>query len=144
MMKESFQKYVSKYYSVGAFLVIILLGIAVMNFFNTTAVSVLSRKRELTLLEAVGMTRKQIILMLIAEGCIYFIGAFIIAILLVCFAAEKLLSHTVGQAFFFNMHLTILPCVCMIPLFFIIAVLIPYYQYRKLGSESIVERLRSE
>ena len=144
MMKESFQKYVSKYYSVGAFLVIILLGIAVMNFFNTTAVSVLSRKRELTLLEAVGMARRQIIWMLIAEGCIYFIGAFIIAIFLVCFTAEKLLSHTVGQAFFFNMHLTVMPCVCMIPLFFIIAVLIPYYQYRKLGSESIVDRLRSE
>ena len=144
MMKESFQKYVSKYYSIGAFLVVILLAIAVMNFFNTTAVSVLSRKRELTLLEAVGMTRIQIIKMLIAEGCIYFIGAFVIAVVLVCTVSEKLLSHTIGQAFFFQMHLTVLPCIGLLPVFFIIAVTIPYGQYRKMSKESIVQRIRDE
>lgn len=144
MMKESFQKYVSKYYSIGAFLVVILLAIAVMNFFNTTAVSVLGRKRELTLLEAVGMTRIQIIKMLIAEGCIYFIGAFVIAVVLVCTVSEKLLSHTIGQAFFFQMHLTVLPCIGLLPVFFIIAVTIPYGQYKKMSKESIVERIRDE
>ena len=143
-MEESFQKYVDKYYSIGAFLVAILLCIAIMNFFNTTATSVLTRKRELTILEAVGMTRRQIIKMLVAEGCIYFIGAFVIAILLVYFASETLLSNTVGQAFFFQIHLTVLPCIGMVPLFLVIAVLIPYYQYRKMSRESIVERLRSE
>lgn len=143
-MKESFQKYVDKYYSIGAFLVVILFFIAVMNFFNTTATSVLSRKRELTLLEAVGMTRAQIIKMLIAEGCIYFIGAFFIAILLVYFVSEKLLTHTIGQAFFFQMHVTVLPCICMMPVLFVLAVLIPYYEYKKMGRESIVERIREE
>lgn len=142
--RASFQKYVNRYYSIGTFLVIILLGIGIMNFFNTTATSVLSRKRELTLLEAVGMTRKQIIKMLIAEGCIYFIGAFILAVLIICTMSEQILSNTIGQAFFFKMHLTVLPCLCMIPLFLIIAVAIPYYQYRKMSRETIVERLRVE
>lgn len=142
--RASFQKYVNRYYSIGTFLVIILLGIGIMNFFNTTATSVLSRKRELTLLEAVGMTRKQIIKMLIAEGCIYFIGAFILAVLIICTMSERILSNTIGQAFFFQMHLTILPCLCMIPLFLIIAIVIPYYQYWKMSQETIVERLRVE
>ena len=144
MMKESFQRYVNKYYSIGGFLVVILLGIAVMNFFNTTATSVLTRKRELTLLEAVGMTSRQIIKMLIAEGCIYFIGAFIIAVGLVYFVSVKLLAHTLGQAFFFHLKLTVMPCVGMIPLFLVIAVAIPYYHYRKMSRESIVERIRGE
>ena len=143
-MRESFQKYVSRYYFIGAFLVIILLCIGIMNYFNTTATSVLSRKRELTLLEAVGMTKKQIIKMLIAEGVIYFIGAFIIAVLIICFVSEKLLANTIGKAFFFRMHLTILPCVCMIPLFLIIAIVIPCRQYRKMTLQSIVERIRNE
>lgn len=143
-MRASFQKYVNRYYSIGTFLVIILLGIGIMNFFNTTATSVLSRKRELTLLEAVGMTRKQIIKMLIAEGCIYFIGAFVLAVLIICTMSERILSNTIGQAFFFQMHLTILPCLCMIPLFLIIAIVIPYYQYQKMSRETIVERLRIE
>ena len=59
-MKESFQRYVSKYYMIGSFLVVILAFIGIMNFFNTTATSVISRKKELALLEVVGMTKKQI------------------------------------------------------------------------------------
>lgn len=143
-VRASFQKYVNRYYSIGTFLVIILLCIGIMNFCNTTATSVLSRKRELTLLEAVGMTRKQIIKMLIAEGCIYFLGAFILAAFIICTMSEQILSHTIGQAFFFQMHLTILPCLCMIPLFLMIAVVIPYYQYQKMSQETIMERLRVE
>ena len=42
--------------------------IGIMNFFNTTATSVISRKKELALLEVVGMTKKQISKMLVAEG----------------------------------------------------------------------------
>ena len=64
-MKESFQRYVSKYYMIGSFLVVILAFIGIMNFFNTTATSVISRKKELALLEVVGMTKKQISKMLV-------------------------------------------------------------------------------
>lgn len=143
-MRECFQKYINKYYSIGALLTVVLLLIAIMNFSNTTATSILSRKRELTLLEAVGMTRKMMLKMLIAEGFLYFIGAFVIAIIIICCFSERLLYNTFGGAFFFEMHLTIVPCICMIPFFFIIAVIIPYYQYRKLEGQSIVERLRTE
>ena len=58
-MKESFQRYVSKYYMIGSFLVVILAFIGIMNFFNTTATSVISRKKELALLEVVGMTKSR-------------------------------------------------------------------------------------
>ena len=56
--EASFQRYVSKYYMIGGFLVVILAFIGIMNFFNTTATSVISRKKELALLEVVGMTKK--------------------------------------------------------------------------------------
>ena len=45
----------------------LLAFIGIMNFFNTTATSVISRKKELALLEVVGMTKKQISKMLVAE-----------------------------------------------------------------------------
>ena len=51
-----------------SFLVVILAFIGIMNFFNTTATSVISRKKELALLEVMGMTKKQISKMLVAEG----------------------------------------------------------------------------
>ena len=58
-MKASFRRFVSKYYMIGSFLVIILAFIGIMNFFNTTATSVISRKKKnWHILEVVGMTQK--------------------------------------------------------------------------------------
>lgn len=143
-MKESFQRFVSKYYMIGGFLVVILSFIGIMNFFNTTATSVISRKKELALLEVVGMTKKQVSKMLVAEGFLYLGGAFVIAILLVVFGAEKILANTLGKAFFFQMHLTIVPCILMIPILAGIAYVIPKYQFEKMSRESVVERIRRE
>uniref|UniRef100_N2AKH8 ABC3 transporter permease C-terminal domain-containing protein n=1 Tax=Eubacterium plexicaudatum ASF492 TaxID=1235802 RepID=N2AKH8_9FIRM len=143
-MKESFQRFISKYYVIGGFLVIILAFIGIMNFFNTTATSVISRKKELALLEVVGMTKKQLSKMLVAEGCIYLGGALIIAIMLTVFGAEKILTKTIGRAFFFRIHLTIVPCLLMIPILLGIAYIIPKYQFEKMSRESVVDRIRME
>ena len=143
-MKESFQRYVSKYYMIGSFLVVILAFIGIMNFFNTTATSVISRKKELALLEVVGMTKKQISKMLVAEGFLYLGGAFMIAVLLVVVGAKQILINTLGTAFFFRLHLTIVPCVLMIPILVGIAYVIPKYQFEKMSRESVVERIRKE
>ena len=143
-MKESFQRYVSKYYMIGSFLVVILAFIGIMNFFNTTATSVISRKKELALLEVVGMTKKQVSKMLVTEGFLYLGGAFVIAVLLIVFGAKQILVNTLGTAFFFRLHLTIVPCVLMIPILVGIAYVIPKYQFEKMSRETIVERIRKE
>ena len=82
--------------------------------------------------------------MLVAEGFLYLGGAFVIAVLLVVFGAEKILANTLGTAFFFRMHLTIVPCILMIPILIVIAYVIPKYQFEKMSRESIVERIRKE
>ena len=143
-LETSFHRYVSKYYMIGGFLVIILAFIGIMNFVNTTAASVVSRKNELALLEVVGMTKKQASKMLVAEGFLYLGGAFIIAVLLVVFGAGKILANTLGTAFFFQIHLTIVPCLLMIPILIGIAYAIPKYQFKKMSQESVVERIRKE
>ena len=143
-MEESFQQFVSKYYMIGSFLVVILAFIGIMNFFNTTATSVISRKKELALLEVVGMTKKQISKMLVAEGFLYLGGAFMIAVLLVVVGAKQILINTLGTAFFFRLHLTIVPCVLMIPILVGIAYVIPKYQFEKMSRESVVERIHKE
>lgn len=143
-MQESFQKYLRKYYVIGIFLVAVLTFIGIMNFFNTMAASVLTRKKELALLEAVGMTKRQILKMLTAEGAIYVGGAFILAVLLIFTCAKKLLTNTIGQAFFFSVHLTALPCVAMLPVLAVIAFAIPKHEFRKMNQESVVERIRAE
>ena len=82
--------------------------------------------------------------MLLTEGFLYLGGAFVIAVLLVVFGAEKILANTLGTAFFFRLHLTIVPCVLMIPILVGIAYVIPKYQFEKMSRESVVERIRKE
>lgn len=141
-MQKSFQNYINKYYTIGAFLVIVLTFIGIMNFYNMMATTVISRKRELTLLEIVGMTRKQVIKMLVAEGVLYLAGAFLLAVLIVYLGAKTLIANTVGMAFFYHAETTIMPCILMLPFLLLIAVMIPYFQYKKLEKESLVERIR--
>ncbi|MEF9917437.1 MAG: ABC transporter permease [Lachnospiraceae bacterium] len=143
-MHASFEQYVRKYYMIGGCLALVLALIGIMNFFNTTATSVLNRKREFALLEAVGMTKKQISKMLVMEGFIYLGGAFLLAVLILCTCAEQLLTNTLGMAFFFRMHLTIVPCICMLPLMAVVAYVIPRKLFRKMGKESIIMRIRVE
>lgn len=141
-MQESFGRYVGRYYMIGGLLAAILAFIGIMNFFNTVAASILSRKKELALLETVGMTKRQIKKMLVAEGCIYFFGALIFAILIVWFGAEFLLEHTVGLTWYFHIKVTIIPCILFVPVLLLIAVVIPNYQYHKMAKESVVDRIR--
>lgn len=141
-MRKSFKKYVDKYYIIGGFLTIILAVIGIMNFSNTIAASVLSRKRELALLEAVGMTKKQIKKMLAAEGLVLLAGAFLIALIMILMGTETILAYTVGAAFFFHAQRIVLPCVVMTFLLLPAACVIPLWQFGKMEKESIVDRIR--
>lgn len=140
-LRESFARYINKYYMIGFMLVLILALIGIMNFFNTVATSIISRRRELALLEAVGMTKKQQKRMLVLEGIIYLSGSFLLAVVIVLAFSEEILSRTLGQAFFFQIQMTVLPCVAMIPVLLIVAWLVPEYQWKKMRRESVVERL---
>ena len=66
------------------------------------------------------------------------------AVLLVVVGAKQILINTLGTAFFFRLHLTIVPCVLMIPILVGIAYVIPKYQFEKMSQESVVERIRKE
>lgn len=141
-LDASFRKILERYYVIGGVLVAVLFFIGIMNFFNAVAASVISRKRELALLEAVGMTRSQIVKMLAAEGCIYLAGAEAIALGIVCTCAEGLLERTLGRAFFFQAHLVVWPCLAPLPVLFLIVYGISRRQFYEMGQESVVERLR--
>ena len=140
-VQEGFREYLDKFYVVGGMLAAVLALIGIMNLFNLSATSILTRRRELALLEIVGMTKVQIRRMLVAEGCIYLFGALFLAAAFLLLFAERLLSATVGKAFFFHMQMTLTPCILMIPFLLLIAWGVPMWQYKRMERESIVERM---
>lgn len=140
-LKASFVHFLNKYYFVGGALAIVLALIGIMNFYNMTAASVLSRKRELVLLETVGMTKKQLRRMLVTEGCLYLSGAFMIALVITVLFGGRMLTAALGHAFFFEIKVTVLPTIVLLPVLFMIACLVPTYQFGKMGKESDRDKL---
>lgn len=143
-IQNSFQEYLYQFYLIGGFLVFILILIGIMNFFNTMSASIMGRKRELALLEAIGMTKKDLKKMVMLESSIYLSGSVLLSVLVTMLASDKIMAYVPGQAFFFHLEMTIWPCIIMLPLLFIIAFVIPKYYLEKMSGESIVERIRKE
>ena len=56
---------------IGMGIVLILAFIGIMNYINTCVVNVQNRMTEFSIMESIGMTPRQLLLMLIKEGILY-------------------------------------------------------------------------
>lgn len=65
---------------VGMGIALILAFIGIMNYINTFVVNVQSRMTELSIMESIGMTPKQLIGMLVREGILYAGGAWLVTL----------------------------------------------------------------
>lgn len=65
---------------VGIGIVLILAFIGIMNYMNTFVVNVQNRMTELSIMESIGMTRKQLLGMLVREGVLYAGGAWFVTL----------------------------------------------------------------
>ena len=65
---------------VGIGISLILAVIGVMNYINTIIGNIANRRKELAILESIGMTRKQMNHMLMREGSVYALGAILVTI----------------------------------------------------------------
>ena len=141
---EQCEAFSEKYYMILTLLSAVLFAIGLLNFFNTSSVTIMARRRELALLEAVGQTRKQIRKMLVIEGLIYLLAAVLLADTAGMAVASPLILNTVGRAFFFSYHPSLAASFAGLPLMVLIAVAVPVYNYLRMSRETIVERLRSD
>ncbi len=136
-----FEGFRSMFLTMGGTLAGIIGLVGVLNFINAVLTGILARKRELAMLQSVGMTGKQMNTMLVYEGLYYTMLS--AALSLVLSAALGPLVGSLCSAFwFFTYRFTVLPVLAVIPLFLILGVLIPLLTYRSVNRRTIVERLR--
>ncbi|MDE5872865.1 MAG: FtsX-like permease family protein, partial [Lachnospiraceae bacterium] len=118
--------------------------IGVMNFINIMITSVCARRKELAMLQAVGMTGRQLKKMLIMEGMTY-VGASIIIGLIVSIGTNGIVKNIAENMFYFISYKgTPIPIICIMPIFVVIGILVPVIAYRQVTKKSVVERLRQE
>ena len=128
--------------SVGGALAALLGLIGVLNFINACITSIYTRRRELAMLQSVGMTGAQLQSMLVWEG-IGYIGYTLFYTVTLGSLACWLLCTLLGNVMdVFTYRFTLLPVAISAPVLLAFAALVPYLCYRSMCRDSMVERLR--
>ena len=140
--EAEFESMKSMFVICGGVLSFIVGLVGVLNFVNVIITGVLSRKRELAVLQSVGMTGKQLKSMLIMEGLYYELGAVAASLFLTLVSAPLASRVMNGMFWFFSYRFTAMPIVIVAPVFALLGVVIPLGAYRFLAKRSVVERLR--
>ena len=140
--EASFESMKRMYIILGGVLSFIVGLVGTLNFVNVIITGVLSRKRELAILQSVGMTGKQLKSMLILEGLYYELGSVAAALLLTLVSMPLASRMMDGMFWFFSYHFTVIPILAVMPVFVLLGVWIPWAAYRFLSKRSVVERLR--
>lgn len=140
-LAAEFESFRNMFYILGSALSIIVGLVGVLNFTNTILTGIISRKKELATLQAIGMTGKQLKSMLICEGLYYTTGGMIISVIITL--ATIPLSDAIEKLFWFaDCKFTLMPVIVTIPVFAALGIIIPIITYKTMIKKSVVERLR--
>lgn len=127
---------------IGGLLGLILGLIGVLNLINATITGILTRKQEFAMMQAVGMTGKQLEQMLTMEGILYGVWTLGVAMTfgnLVSYGLVYLIGKNMSY-FVWGFHALLL--VISIPVIGLLSVILPVVCYHTLCKKSIIERLR--
>ncbi len=91
----------------GGLLTIVIAVIGILNFINSILTGIVTRQKEFAIMQAIGMTRKQLIRMLILEGMYYAV-------------------FTIGASF-------VIGCIFSLPILLILGAMVPWLAYSTIG-----------
>ena len=116
--------------------------IGIFNFANVISVGIMARKRELAMLESIGMEKRRLRHMLLLEGLWYAA----ITLLLTATAGSVVVSGVyalfkvwVGYAVF---TYPVVPVLTAFALIAVVCTIVPLAAYQSMGKATLVERLR--
>lgn len=141
-IRADFANFRNMFLLVGGLLCAVIGLVGALNFFNAVMTGILSRRREFAVLQAVGMTNRQLRSMLVYEGLFYAFGAAVAALffsILLGPLAGRLLEE---MFWFFRANFSIAAVLASVPVFALLGWLIPFAMYGQAAKCSVVERLR--
>ena len=140
--RSEFAQFRQMFLLIGGILCAIIGLVGLLNFFNAMMTGILSRRREFAVLQAVGMTGKQLKKMLVYEGLFYALGAALSALLLSMILSPLIAGLLENMFWFFSYKFTVLPILITVPFFTVLGIVLPLITYGFASKRSIVERLR--
>lgn len=137
-----FEDFKKMFTLLGGVLCLIIGFVGILNYCNTVMASIIARKNEIAVLQAIGMTGTQVTQMLVIEGMIYTVGSGLVALLLSLLFVPAVNGLGDSMFWFYSAHFSITPVVLMIPVMTLLGLLVPLLSYKALSKASIVERIR--
>lgn len=124
--------------------IIILAAISVMNLINTMINSVHVRKKELGMMQAIGMSDRQLMKMLQLEGIFYTVGTLIISIGVGSLAGYPLFLYAKRTGMFdiSTYHYPVTAAIIIILTLFVIQMLLAIFIAKSVRKDSLIERIR--
>lgn len=139
---DEFSDFIKMIKLVGGTLSGILALIGILNFVNAVVTGIISRKRELAMMNAVGMTGSQLKKMLMWEGVHYASLTAVCSFIIGYVLDNVALKNITAELFFFTYHFTFMPILICVPTLLLLSAVIPSIAYMTICRDSIVNRLR--
>ena len=124
--------------------IIILAALSIMNLINTMINSVHVRKKELGMMQAIGMSDRQLMKMLQLEGIFYTVGTLIISIGVGSLAGYPLFLYAKRTGMFdiSTYHYPVTAAIIIILTLFVIQMLLAIFIAKSVRKDSLIERIR--
>lgn len=124
--------------------IIILAAISIMNLINTMINSVHVRKKELGMMQAIGMSDRQLMKMLQLEGIFYTVGTLIISIGVGSLAGYPLFLYAKRTGMFdiSTYHYPVTAAIIIILTLFVRQMLLAIFIAKSVRKDSLIERIR--
>lgn len=124
--------------------IIILAAISIMNLINTMINSVHVRKKELGMMQEIGMSDRQLMKMLQLEGIFYTVGTLIISIGVGSLAGYPLFLYAKRTGMFdiSTYHYPVTAAIIIILTLFVIQMLLAIFIAKSVRKDSLIERIR--
>ena len=138
-------EYASRMMKLGCYLFMAIVGlIGFMNLANTMIINITTKKQEYGVLQAVGMTNKQLNLSLQIQGLIFTVGTICVALAAGLPLGYALFSYAKHNGIFgMNIyHIPLIPILVMILLVGILQIVLSLVLSSNLKKETLVERIR--
>ena len=140
--KGEFEQMRSTYLICGGVLSFILALIGILNFVNTMATSIMTRGRELAMLQSVGLTGGQLKRMLFGEGMWYAVITLALTLTAGTGISAVIIRGIAGSLWFFRYTFSLTPMLICAPVLLLLCAVIPLLCAGILQKKSVVERLR--
>lgn len=139
---EDFQQFRGTYSTTGTVLAAIFGVIGILNLLNVILAGAAARQREFAIMQSIGMTRKQLRRLFMAEGILYSVIAGILSLILAAIFSLTTVRALCGVEWFCVYHFSLLPAGVLIPVYLAVSAGIAFVIDKLWNSGSVVEKLR--